>query len=108
MKRPPRVPKGARAHPNTRKRRDECFAEQNGQCFYCHVRMEKKGEGPRSATLEHRIPLSRGGRHSRVNTVAACGACNTLKGDKTDEEFAFVLAALPRGKDAHALDRLSA
>lgn len=96
------VSKGVRPHPNARKRRDDCFAEQNGQCFYCRVRMTRARGLPTTATLEHRVPLSRGGTHSRKNLVAACAACNYLKGNKTEDEFAPLLAALPYGKIAVA------
>jgi 5-methylcytosine-specific restriction endonuclease McrA len=33
-------------------------------------------------SIEHVIPLSKGGKHSWNNVKLACMECNTLKGDK--------------------------
>jgi 5-methylcytosine-specific restriction endonuclease McrA len=35
-----------------------------------------------TATLDHVIPLSKGGPNKRENIVLACGKCNRDKGDK--------------------------
>lgn len=57
-------------------------------CCYCGVLMDfvprKRGEGisPRRATLEHVIPISRGGTHSFDNASLACHSCNTSKNNK--------------------------
>lgn len=42
-------------------------------CFYC---------GGEAATLDHVIPIAKGGRHSIGNLVAACKSCNSSKKDK--------------------------
>lgn len=60
-------------------------------CFYCGVTMVfGHNDSPRSAHLEHKTPLSRGGTHSEDNCVLACRSCNLSKGTKTAEEFASV------------------
>jgi len=46
--------------------------KQKGRCVYCH--QEKK------LTLDHVIPLSKGGRHMMSNVVLACLSCNSSKG----------------------------
>lgn len=47
-----------------------------GLCAYC--------KEPRAKThLDHVHPLSKGGEHSAVNVVPACGFCNLSKGAKT-------------------------
>jgi len=47
-------------------------------CQYC------SSEIPRSLlTLDHVIPLSKGGKTEWTNIVAACRKCNSLKGNKT-------------------------
>lgn len=57
-------------------------------CCYCGVLMDfvprKRGEGisPRRATLEHVIPISRGGTHTFDNASLACHSCNTSKNNK--------------------------
>lgn len=46
---------------------------QRGPCAYC---------GGRAGTVDHVLPLNRGGRHSEGNLVPACRSCNSSKGDK--------------------------
>jgi 5-methylcytosine-specific restriction endonuclease McrA len=45
-----------------------------GVCHYC-----RRAVGARALTLDHVIPLVRGGRSVRGNMVPACKACNTKK-----------------------------
>lgn len=40
-----------------------------------------------TATIDHVIPLARGGQHCRDNLVAACRKCNSSKGQKTLSEW---------------------
>ena len=51
-------------------------------CTYCN---RKTPEDKR--TIDHVIPLSRGGTHSASNLTMACLSCNCSKGAKTAEEF---------------------
>jgi 5-methylcytosine-specific restriction endonuclease McrA len=37
--------------------------------------------------MDHVIPLSKGGSHTKSNTQLACFGCNTLKGDRVDSLF---------------------
>jgi len=46
-------------------------------CQYCLKRFPRK-----ELTLDHVIPTSKGGGTHWENIVAACGPCNTKKGDK--------------------------
>jgi 5-methylcytosine-specific restriction endonuclease McrA len=56
-----------------------------GKCAY-------RGEaGP--VQVDHRTPLTRGGRNSIDNILPACQKCNTEKGQLTEEEFRARLAA---------------
>jgi 5-methylcytosine-specific restriction endonuclease McrA len=77
------------------------FERQNGRCAYCGIPMllpPLRGRKPRDrrATLDHVLPLVRGGADSEANTVAACLACNAAKGgDMTAQAFrlsAFCIA----------------
>lgn len=52
-------------------------------CYWCGR--------PRIATIEHLLPLSRGGRHELDNVQAACWECNNLKNSRTVEEYTNVL-----------------
>jgi 5-methylcytosine-specific restriction enzyme A len=45
-----------------------------GVCFYCN-----RTVGHSALTMDHRVPLGRGGRSTRGNVVPACKACNTNK-----------------------------
>lgn len=64
------------------------FKRQEGRCAYCGRAMVLGPTNARNlATLDHVLPLSRGGLHHWENTVAACKACNHYKGDMTADEF---------------------
>lgn len=62
-------------------------------CCYCDVAMSfqrgTRGEGiaPNRATLEHVMPISRGGSHTFENTALACHRCNVSKNNKTVDEW---------------------
>lgn len=58
----------------------EMRLNQLGQCFYC-------AETLIAIHIDHMIPLSRGGRHSKDNLCLACPNCNRTKNNKTVEEF---------------------
>ena len=48
-----------------------------------------------ASTLDHVVPRSRGGEHSWTNVVAACGPCNTRKGDRLLSELGWSLRHPP-------------
>ncbi|MCL1856321.1 MAG: HNH endonuclease [Kiritimatiellaeota bacterium] len=64
-----------------------------GRCHYC-----KASFPPSQLTMDHRIPLSRGGTSVRGNVVPACKACNTAKRHLTPAEH--ILRELPLTPDA--------
>ena len=45
-----------------------------GVCYYCH-----KNKAGSELTMDHIVPLVRGGRSTKDNLVAACKSCNTRK-----------------------------
>lgn len=47
-------------------------------------------EGYTFVTVDHVIPVSRGGSHDLDNLVLACHNCNSRKGVKSYEEFTAV------------------
>lgn len=52
------------------------------ECHYCAETI------PRDLrTLDHRVPLARGGGHTKDNLVMACWTCNCSKRDMTEAEF---------------------
>ena len=46
-------------------------------CQYCYIELPRK-----ELTLDHVIPISRGGKTSWENIVASCKTCNIAKGNK--------------------------
>lgn len=47
---------------------------QKGACYYCHRKV-----GREQLTMDHVVPLSRGGKSRKGNIVAACKECNNKK-----------------------------
>lgn len=67
---------------------------QGGKCYYCAcpVRMHRHKDGQPApdnmATLDHIIPLSKGGRAAAsINCVVACHRCNNERGDRDARLF---------------------
>lgn len=59
----------------------EKFRAQGGMCFYCGVNVRRKW------TVEHIVPLGRGGSNWPDNIAIACPTCNFSKRDKLPHEF---------------------
>ena len=74
-----------------------------GACQYCGQALP-----PRSLTLDHVIPRSRGGASAWENLVASCFPCNNRKGDRTPQECGMALLKQPRQISIHAKHRLLA
>lgn len=49
-----------------------------GPCFFC---------GDKAGTLDHYIPVGRGGSNDILNLVAACEECNIRKANRLPQEF---------------------
>ena len=45
-----------------------------GRCHYCHRNIP-----PADLTMDHVVPISRGGKSTKGNIVACCKECNTQK-----------------------------
>jgi 5-methylcytosine-specific restriction endonuclease McrA len=45
-----------------------------GTCYYCHRKTAYK-----DLSMDHIVPLARGGKSTRDNLVPTCKTCNTLK-----------------------------
>lgn len=54
--------------------RPAILLRDEGLCRYC---------GSRGGTVDHVIPISRGGTHHTGNMLGACEPCNTSKGNRT-------------------------
>lgn len=56
----------------------------NPTCFWCGIETEMQKRdtyNPRACTVEHLIPLSKGGRDDIRNAVTACARCNNNRGN---------------------------
>lgn len=56
--------------------------DQERKCFYCEIELTLI-----AATLDHLVPLSRGGETKKGNVVVSCKDCNTKKADATPVEL---------------------
>lgn len=81
------------------KRLERCAAQSDGTltqsfvrglfakakvCCYCGYEFQKSKE----KSLDHIVPLSKGGLHSASNVDICCVLCNSRKSDKLPEEYA--------------------
>jgi len=62
--------------------RNILIKNQNNLCYYCGCDLLESG-----TNLEHKTPLSKGGKHSMDNMVISCPRCNRRKCSKTEEEY---------------------
>ena len=62
--------------------KESMYAKQGGKCIYCGNKLSLH-----YLHVEHKTPLSRGGRDIHSNKQLVCGPCNNRKSDKTDGEF---------------------
>lgn len=60
--------------------RQSVHDRSKGRCHYC-------GRQKRLLTVDHVVPLSRGGTWHITNLVGACSECNSLKGNMSADEF---------------------
>lgn len=66
----------------------------NGRCYYCGCKMTDKQSDiqsstppPNYLTVDHFIPVSKGGIKSSENRVPSCKKCNEIKDNLLIEEF---------------------
>lgn len=55
-----------------------------GICYHCGQKFK-----PNELTMDHLIPIARGGKSNKNNCVPSCKDCNTKKGYKTRAELAL-------------------
>jgi 5-methylcytosine-specific restriction endonuclease McrA len=66
------------------------FARDQHLCLYCGREFSRQ-----HLTRDHVQPLSRGGRDTWENVVAACFHCNSRKGGRTPQQAGMPLLAVP-------------
>lgn len=76
------------------------WARDNYRCRYCGVKTRRSRGRWRntlkSRTVDHVIPVAKGGRNTVVNMVTACYGCNHYKGDKTLREAGLIMQPKPK------------
>jgi 5-methylcytosine-specific restriction endonuclease McrA len=74
------------------RRRKRKWEESKGTCFYCGIQMhfDKPNDDTRM-TLDHLVPIIKGGRDNLENLVACCQKCNNKRGSMDIAEFVGVV-----------------
>jgi len=70
--------------------RRNIFARDENRCQYCGKQFPT-----RELSIDHVVPLSRGGEASWTNVVCACTACNKRKGGQLPHEAGMKLTRQP-------------
>ncbi len=68
----------------------DLIRERDGDiCYLCgsKVRDDVGSRHPEKRSMDHMIPISRGGDHSMANIRTACSKCNLKKGRRTYDEY---------------------
>ncbi len=63
--------------------------KSTGICYYCNQHFL-----PAQLTMDHIIPLARGGKSERFNLVPCCKACNTQKCNSLPAEWEVYMESL--------------
>lgn len=66
------------------------FVRDSYTCQYCGKHLSNK-----NATIDHVIPVSKGGKNSYTNCVTSCKTCNNWKSDKLLSQTNMVLVKHP-------------
>jgi 5-methylcytosine-specific restriction endonuclease McrA len=80
-----------RQAPVIRFSRANLYERDEYRCQYCHKRFPEK-----ELTLDHVVPVVRGGKKTWENIATACIRCNQRKGDRTPEEAGLKLLKRPQ------------
>jgi len=65
-----------------------------GNCEYCGVKLTRK-----NLSVDHKIPLSRGGNTSEENLAYCCDKCNNAKGEMDYEEYVALISLIKTWSD---------
>ena len=70
----------------------DVFEDDNFTCYLCEevLSPDVYSPHPKSLSIDHVIPVSKGGLDIRENVRTACLDCNRKKNDFTLEEFLFI------------------
>ena len=54
----------------------------NEKCLYCNKRLTNK-----NVTVDHIVPISKGGNNTQVNMIVCCKKCNNERGDMSYKNY---------------------
>jgi len=60
------------------------YMRDKGRCIYCEQRVTRE-----QATLDHKMPVTRGGQNTETNCSISCMWCNKDKGILSHEEYFY-------------------
>jgi 5-methylcytosine-specific restriction endonuclease McrA len=65
------------------------YKRDNGICALCgeHINFDCDSNSNKYPSIDHIIPIAKGGLHEWSNVQLACRICNSIKADKYDEEI---------------------
>lgn len=79
---------------NDVEKRRKIFERDKWVCRYCGEKVTSE-----NVTLDHFVPQSRGGKHTKENLRTCCLICNSIKSGKTYEEAGpFLLKSIQKRK----------
>lgn len=70
---------------------DGIYSREKGRCAYCETKLERE-----ESTMDHVIPMSKGGPRTWDNIVLACEPCNRKKADRTPSGAGMRLKFIPK------------
>lgn len=74
------------------------YERDDYRCLYCGVETsEDRQDALLGPSVDHILPVSRGGCHCLSNLATACRSCNSRKATKTLDEYRAYLAYHTRG-----------
>ena len=84
-----------------RERRLAIYLRDGLACAYCGSGLEDEGV---TLSLDHIIPVVHGGDNRTSNLVTSCRKCNSVRGNRSLEDFAIAVATyLNRGVTAQVI-----
>ena len=89
----------------TKKDLENLLINGNKNCVYCSGELSQE-----NISLDHDVPIARGGNSKLTNLVLCCKDCNTAKGMLTGKEYRQLLKCISKWEDngKYLLGRLKA